>query len=110
VLQAIAANQELHIANSRLSVELQSLHQKIAEMNVQSEFVCQLIILCDQSLVLDHVSDNLDKSGKSVHCLLVITCKRGSAAVVRTSCCSYGKHQILHLSRAETTEAINTKF
>jgi len=39
-----------------------------------------------------------------------ITCKRGSAAVVRTSCCSYGKHQILHLSRDETTEPINTKF
>jgi len=39
-----------------------------------------------------------------------ITCKRGSAAVVRTSCCSYRKHQILRLSRAETTEPINTKF
>jgi len=30
--------------------------------------------------------------------------------VVRTSCCSYGKHHILHLSKAETTEPINTKF
>jgi len=38
------------------------------------------------------------------------TCKRGSAAVVRTSNCSYGKGQILHLSRAETTVPINTKF
>jgi len=39
-----------------------------------------------------------------------ITCKRGSAAVVTTSCCSYGTGRILHLSRAETTEPINTKF
>jgi len=39
-----------------------------------------------------------------------ITHKRGSAAVVRNSCCSYGKGHILHLSRAETTEPINTKF
>jgi len=42
--------------------------------------------------------------------LCLIPCKRGSAAVVRTSCCSYGKRQILHLSRVETTEPINTKF
>jgi len=41
---------------------------------------------------------------------LQIPCKRGSAAVVRTTCCSYGKGQILHFSRAETTVPINTKF
>jgi len=40
----------------------------------------------------------------------LITCKRGSAAVVRTGWSSYGKGQILKLSRAETTEPINTKF
>jgi len=40
----------------------------------------------------------------------IITCQRGSAAVVRTSCCSCGIHQMLHLSRAENTEPINTKF
>jgi len=39
-----------------------------------------------------------------------ITCKRVSAALVRTCCCSYGKGQILHLSRAVTTVPINTKF
>jgi len=45
----------------------------------------------------------------TIKCIAVITCKRGSAAVVRTSCCSYGKGLILNLSRAETTEPINTK-
>jgi len=30
-----------------------------------------------------------------------ITCKHGSAVVVRTSCCSHVKRQIMHLSRAE---------
>jgi len=44
------------------------------------------------------------------HSRRCITCKRGSAAVVRTTCCSYGEPQILNLSRAETTEPINTKF
>jgi len=39
-----------------------------------------------------------------------ITGKRGSAAVVRTTCCPYGKGQILHISRAETTLPIITKF
>jgi len=39
-----------------------------------------------------------------------ITCKRGSAEVVRTSYRSYGKGQILHLSRALTTVPINTKL
>jgi len=39
-----------------------------------------------------------------------IICKRGSAAVVSTRCCFYGKGQIFHLSRAETTLPINTKF
>jgi len=39
-----------------------------------------------------------------------ITYKGGSAAVVRATCCSYGKVQILQLSIAETTEPINTKF
>jgi len=38
------------------------------------------------------------------------TCKRGSAAVVRTTCCYYGKGQILYLSRAETPIPVNTKF
>jgi len=37
-------------------------------------------------------------------------CKRGSAAMVRNTCCSYGKGQIMNLSRAETTLPINTKF
>jgi len=32
------------------------------------------------------------------------------ATVVRTTCCSYGTGNILHLSRAETTVPINTKF
>jgi len=41
---------------------------------------------------------------------LCITCKRSSTAVVRTSCCSNGEGRILHFSRAETTEPINTKF
>jgi len=40
----------------------------------------------------------------------VITCKRGSTAVLRTTCCSYGKGQILHLSKPETTLPINTRF
>jgi len=50
----------------------------------------------------------LKKYGRLI--VIVNTCKRGSAAVVRTICCSYGKHQILHLFRAETTEPINTNF
>jgi len=44
------------------------------------------------------------------HIRYLIRCERGSAAVLRTTCCSYGKVQILHLSRAETTQPINTKF
>jgi len=42
--------------------------------------------------------------------IVEITCKPGSAAVARTSYCSYGKEQLLQLSRAETTIPINTKF
>jgi len=42
-------------------------------------------------------------------CPWFITCKRRSGAVVRTTCCPYGEGPILYLSRAETTEQINTK-
>jgi len=49
-------------------------------------------------------------SASSIISVHFITCKRGSAAVVRTTCYTYGKGYILHLSRAETTLPFNTKL
>jgi len=70
-------------------------------------------------LALSGIQEDIDKGDVAIPaCQLaafytvdhVITCKRGSAAVVRTTCCSYGEPQILNLFRAETTVPINTTF
>jgi len=58
------------------------------------------------SLHLDFIEVNRSEDNR-ISFTKFITCKRGSAAVVRATCYSYGKGQILHHSRAEP---IKTKF
>ena len=67
------------------------------------------------SAAFDAGSDNLHRNEhqgeqSSVNSVQISPASPTGLHVVRTGLCSYGRGQTLHLSRAETTVPINTKF